>query len=752
MKSIMLLSVVAVSFAAAAAEPAFDTLIAHSGGSDAPKNTAAAFRDSVVRGFGIECDVRLSGDGRLFTFHDDTLARLTDGANTNAIYKMTWNEIAKLNVAGEKWRGTGFDPARPALFEEEVLPLARDGRWLFVEVKPEAGIEVVPHLKKALARQRKATPKNTLFISFSGDICKELKKQMPEYKALYLTTVYIGGKRYNRYKDPRNLIADLKAMGVDGVDAPFYNKKSMNLQTAEYIKTVKDAGFEYHAWTCNSLDQVRTAFERGMDTVTTDLPETILREYRADKVKLDTSADRVKTPLVVDMERIGTLRPRSVGEIRGSNWTLGCETLDRDFAVFDEYKRFLAPLGIKTIRLQAGWAKCEREKGKYDFAWLDRIIDYVRAQGINVLLETGYGNPVYKGGGGHDLAGGFPTSDEALAAWDAWVDAMTKRFKGRVRDWAMWNEPDIGGNKTVKDIVAFNIRTARIVKRNIPDARIAGLSLARNNPGYFEKCLAEMGPDVALFDWFIYHGYAPAPESSYENVEMQKAVLAKYSPKARMRQGENGCPSEMATKFTLSGIPWSEYSQAKWDMRRMLGDLGHDVESSVFTICDFNHRGKEVNLKGLLRASFGKEVIAVKRAYYAVQNVAGLFDDSLERVRNSRFGTRDATLSTYEYKKADERRVLVFWTHADATSRQGKEYKPKYKRPGDSFETRPAVLKYPGGKPFKEPVWIDLLTGRVYAFPKKNQIVVSAGVVFLDVPVYDSPCVLTERSVAELGN
>ena len=312
-KSVFLLAVTTVSFVAAGAEPAFDTLIAHSGCSDAPKNTAAAFRDSVARGFGIECDVRLSSDGRLFTFHDDTLTRLTDGVNTNAVYEMTWNEIAKLNVAGEKWRGTGFDPARPALFEEEVLPLARDGRWLFVEVKPEAGIEIVPHLKKALARQRKATPKNTLFISFSGDICKELKKQMPEYKALYLTTVYIGGKRYNRYKDPRNLIADLRTMGVDGVDAPFYNKKSMNLQTAEYIKTVKDAGFEYHAWTCNSLDQVRIAFERGMDTVTTDLPETILREYRAGKVKLDTSSDRVKTPLVVDMERIGTLRPRSVG-------------------------------------------------------------------------------------------------------------------------------------------------------------------------------------------------------------------------------------------------------------------------------------------------------------------------------------------------------------------------------------------------------------------------------------------------------
>ena len=462
------------------------------------------------------------------------------------------------------------------------------------------------------------------------------------------------------------------------------------------------------------------------------------------EVKLDVSPDRVRTPLKVDMERIGALRPRSVGEIRGSNWTLGCETLDRDFADFDQYKRFLAPLGIKTIRLQAGWAKCEKEKGKYDFAWLDHIIDYARSQGINVLLETGYGNPVYKGGGGWDLGAGFPSSEEGLAGWDRWVEAMATRYKGRVRDWAMWNEPDCGG-KTPQSIAGFNVRTAKIIKRIIPDSRIAGLSLAGNNPGHLEKCLKAMGEDVKLFDWIIYHGYAPAPETSYDRVEKQKEVLAKYNPKAKMRQGENGCPSEMATKFALSKISWSEYSQAKWDMRRMLGDLGHDVESSVFTICDFNHKGREINLKGLLRADARHNLVSVKRAYYAVQNVAGLFDDTWSRVKGSNydtgFGTRDASITTYEYVKESGERLFVFWAHGTDM---------KFERPGDSFETRPAVFKC-FGKPLADPVWIDMLTGRVYAFPKENVIVPEkGGVRYLDVPVYDSPCVLTERSAVEI--
>ena len=72
-----------------------------------------------------------------------------------------------------------------------------------------------------------------------------------------------------------------------------------------------------------------------------------------------------------------------------------------------------------------------------------------------------------------------------------------------------------------------------------------------------------------------------------------------------------------------------------------------------------------------------------------------------------------------------------------------------FDRPSDSFTTRPMVFDYKGA-PFEEPVWVDLLTGRVYAFPKEDMLVHSAGVTFVNVPVYDSPCVLTERAALNL--
>ncbi len=143
----------------------------------------------------------------------------------------------------------------------------------------------------------------------------------------------------------------------------------------------------------------------------------------------DASPDRVQTPICLPFKYLGTIRPRAASEIKASNWTVGCEGLDRDFDDFTKFRHVIEPLGIKTIRLQAGWAKTEKVPGTLDFAWLDEIVDYAAGHGINVLLETDYGNPAYPGGGGMYLGASFPTNEIALAAWDHWVDELSKRYR-----------------------------------------------------------------------------------------------------------------------------------------------------------------------------------------------------------------------------------------------------------------------------------------------------------------------------------
>ena len=257
-------------------KPAYDTLICHRGESkDAPENTLPAYRMAVERGFGFECDIYLSADKRLFTFHDGNLKRTTDGAHTDKCTEASWAEtVSKVNVGGwGKWKGSKYDPTRPALLEE-VLALARDGRYIYVEVK-DNNPEWVPYIKDVFAKQKKATPKNVLFITFGDKVCAELKRQMPEYKTYWLTGAKRSWKKDAQPITVDYVLAKLKETGADGVDCQF----NPDVITAEFVKAVRDAGYEFHMWTIDDLENAKLAFSRGAQTVTTNCAKKLLDEY-----------------------------------------------------------------------------------------------------------------------------------------------------------------------------------------------------------------------------------------------------------------------------------------------------------------------------------------------------------------------------------------------------------------------------------------------------------------------------------------
>ena len=261
--------------------PSYTTLIAHRGESeDAPENTLPAYRTAVERGFGFECDVYLSADKKVFAFHDSDLKRTTDGACTKKCAEVTWDELLTLDVGNwGKWKGSAFIGTRPILLEE-LLPLARNGRRIYLEIKP--GPEIVPYVRDILAAQGAATPDNLLFISFNRDSCRALKAVMPEYKVYWLTSSrHWEAPRGSDGKAPPitvdEIIDTLRTSGADGVDCHF----DPEIVTVEAIADIHAAGKSFHVWTIDNLDDCLEAFRRGADTVTTNCAQRLLREYSA---------------------------------------------------------------------------------------------------------------------------------------------------------------------------------------------------------------------------------------------------------------------------------------------------------------------------------------------------------------------------------------------------------------------------------------------------------------------------------------
>ncbi len=356
---------------------------------------------------------------------------------------------------------------------------------------------------------------------------------------------------------------------------------------------------------------------------------------------LDETFTRVQSALKPDLKRIGTLTPKSVDQIETPMWSLGCETLDRDLTSWSAYRGYLAPLGIKRIRLQGGWNRTEKKKGEYDFTWLDRIVDDAIELGLEVCLETSYNNKLYEPGGALGPGGRLPEGEETLAAWDRWVEAMVRHYSPKgVKEWMMYNEPNLNKKNSLEDIVANNIRTAEIIKRIDPDAKVGAFVLAGLQVERIETMLQMIKDQgkLDLFHWAIYHGYSGNPDRLNPRMAEFNAMLAEVAPNIRPWQGEAGCASE-EVQYALSGIAWTEYSHAKWNARRMLCDIGHDIESSVFTISDISYHKDFISRYGLLKTNPDNSIIKVKTAFYTVQNVVSVFNDSLQRVPDYSFSS-----------------------------------------------------------------------------------------------------------------
>ena len=462
---------------------------------------------------------------------------------------------------------------------------------------------------------------------------------------------------------------------------------------------------------------------------------------------IDDSPTRVQTTLKVGFRPVGTLRPKAVGEVSASRWTLDCAGMDREHANWLSIRDYVAPLGIARIRQQAGWARCEKDPGKYDFAWLDQIVLDAKKRGISVWMELSYGNPAYPGGGGRQLSAGFPTSPEALAAWDRWVGLMAERYAGVVRDWCIWNEPDLCEKNDPVFAAQFAIRTAEIVRRRIPEAYICAYALCELRPRFVKPLLDALTSSgkTNLIDCIAYHHYGNNPDADFGPIESCRELVRKAIPTMRLMEGEGGTWSEWGAAGANCKTHWTELSQAKYDLRRALSDLGHGDDTEVFHICDLEYRTSGFH-DGLVRYGLvkttgqreGYRVLKVKTAYYAIQNAVSVFNDRLDSLAQATTSTIAAAGRPVVYDWRDRASglpVVVFWNSAEV--------------PSDSNGTTEATVTV-CAKPFENPVWVDLVTGDAYAIPASCVKADGEKTVYT-VPYYDSPVFVTDLRLLDLA-
>lgn len=231
-------------------------IVAHRGYSGVyPELTQRAFEEALKLPIhGVECDVRLTRDGKLVVFHDATVNRTTDGVG--AVSRMDFAELRELNA------GTREDPQRILLLDE-LLELLEDypGKHIYIETKHPTryGPEVDEQTLRTLRYRHPWDSERVHVVSFSHKAVRYFTDMAPDLETFYLFRLR------EQHWNPRSRLLS-RPCGV----GPSFG----HLQARQELLGYR--GLKTYTWTVDTPRQMRWCADHGVDVMATDLPEVAL--------------------------------------------------------------------------------------------------------------------------------------------------------------------------------------------------------------------------------------------------------------------------------------------------------------------------------------------------------------------------------------------------------------------------------------------------------------------------------------------
>ncbi len=235
------------------------TVIGHRGAAGhAPENTLASLGKAAELGVRwVEFDTKLTADGHVVLFHDDTLERTTGRRGT--VVETTLADLLALDAGS--WFDAAFAGQRVPTLKEAMETLARLDLGAIVEIKPSPGRERETGLTVAgaLAAGWPDTLPAPVISSFNPTALGAALDAAPDIP-----------RALNVFKIPRDWRKQAKALGCRAVHC-----LERNL-TARRVHALKDEGMAIRAFTVNDRTRAETLLLWGVDGVFSDYPERIL--------------------------------------------------------------------------------------------------------------------------------------------------------------------------------------------------------------------------------------------------------------------------------------------------------------------------------------------------------------------------------------------------------------------------------------------------------------------------------------------
>ncbi len=162
-------------------------------------------------------------------------------------------------------------------------------------------------------------------------------------------------------------------------------------------------------------------------------------------------------------------------------------------AKMNELATLARKAGVKWTREEIDWHITEPRKGEYNWTFYDDLVDVAHANGISI-----YGLLCYWS---HFARKDTP---EGVEEYCQWARQVVRHYKGRIKHWEIWNEPNIFFWTGPKELYFTLLAKAyEAIKAEDPEAQVLGCSTAGIDIDFIKRTMAA----GARFDALTIHPY-----------------------------------------------------------------------------------------------------------------------------------------------------------------------------------------------------------------------------------------------------
>jgi hypothetical protein len=212
------------------------------------------------------------------------------------------------------------------------------------------------------------------------------------------------------------------------------------------------------------------------------------------------------------------------------------------------------------------WPFIETSKDHYEWAQMDRRVAWAQAHGLRIMYTLGM-TPPWASTNPKQNPGlpGNATPPADVKVWGDFVEAVARRYKGRISYYEIWNETDHPGfwSGTSDQYVAVLKEAAQRLRAVDPSIKIvAPCFLGVRGTGFLHDVLAKAPESI---DIISFHGYVQGsdhwypPERGTRRLDLMRQTMRDLGVDRPLWDTEVGYPPDdmayQATRGTPTGSP-----------------------------------------------------------------------------------------------------------------------------------------------------------------------------------------------------